>query len=135
MKHISLIILILIVACSPSNSQDDSNSDEITQTGGDNIYNESQPYQIPVSLELDHSTDVFDHIYYLKYYNSGFEIIDTMYFEPVNDSVIVKNGIFNMWIQDIDQGSIGPFTRLIDTGLVFIEPATYDSIYQFRRTD
>lgn len=131
MKYTFLLIVFFIGACT---IEDDINNDTV-QTGGDNIYIESTPYQITVSLELDQSADKFDQTYYLKYYNSSFEIIDTMFFKPVHDSVTVKNGIFDMWVQDVDQGSIGPFTRLLDTGLVYIEPATYDSIYEFRRTD
>jgi hypothetical protein len=128
MKNIYYLLLLVLFAC--------SNEDSEIQTGGDNIFTESTPYQIAVVLELNKTSDSvlsFNSTYFLKYYNSNNEKADTMYFEPLKNDINPEKGMFYMWIQDIDQGSIGPFTKIIDTGIVFIEPINYDSIYEFRR--
>jgi len=108
-------------------------SDNEILVGDDPTYIESSPYQIKVVLELDkNSIPSNDKTYFLKYYDSDYEKADTLYFESLKLPVNHEKGLFYIWIQDIDEGSIGPFTNILDTGIVFIESTTDDSIYQFR---
>jgi hypothetical protein len=125
MKFIYFILLLPLFSCS---SHEIVSDNEIVE-GGDNIYVESPPYQIKVILELDTNNST----YFLKYYDSDDKNADTLYFETLKLPVSHEKGLFYIWIQDIDKGSIGPFTNLLDTGIVFIEPVKNDSIYEFRR--
>jgi len=131
MKVIYFISLLLLFSCSNNPLLPDIQILE----GGDNIYTESPPYQIKVVLELEKNKDSIhsnNSTYFLKYYGSSYENADTLYFETLKLQGNYEKGLFYIWIQDIDRGSIGPFTNILDTGIVFIESTKNDSIYEFR---
>lgn len=129
------ILSFFLSACSTDNEKsshpDNDPSSEI-MTGGDNTYEMEEKEQVEVFLQVqnfyDSLGDVVAQSLYFENWNDTINVFSNIH--PENE--VYEQGVYKVWLQHIDRGSIGPFVTFLDSTIEFVKQSDSILVYDFR---
>lgn len=112
--------------------------EEYPVPGGDHTYILGEKEQVKVILQVQNYYDSIGEIaaqmMYFMNASGGVGYLDTIsVFSNIHpEDIIYIQGLYKVWLQNIDKGSIGPFVTFLDSTIEYVEKVDTTFVYDFR---